>query len=436
LRAISKKKLDPKTTSPLQSIAAKNFRRNYALGITNGAFFGLFDSIASPYVVLPLFVHALGGSNFLVGLLPALANGGWFLPQFLISHRLQRLTYKLPVYSAAAILRVICFTALPIATFMIGDKNPALLLTIFFALFTIYWLAAGVAGTPFMDIVAKIIPANRRGSFFGQRDLTGALAGIGAGFALNYLLDPATAPAFPNNFGWILLLAAGINAIGLAAFAFVIELPEQTRATPVNLREQFRAARRILREDHPYRRYLFARIVLNVTDIATPFFALYAAQVLRVPAETVGLYIAMTTAASLISNPLLSRLSDTRGNRLVLLCASIGSVAMPALALAFVFLPAGAHLAIPFGVVFILMGIVRTAANIAMPSFLLDIAPAAERPLYIGFTNSILGIATLLPITGGIVVDAFGYPALLFLNLLIAALAVALTLTMKDSRVR
>ena len=41
-------------------------------------------SLTHPSMVLSVFIRTLGGSNALVGLLPAIRFGGWFLPQFLV----------------------------------------------------------------------------------------------------------------------------------------------------------------------------------------------------------------------------------------------------------------------------------------------------------------------------------------------------------------
>jgi MFS family permease len=401
----------------------KTFTRNYILGMINGALFGFVDSAASPYLVLPLFVNALGGSNLLIGLLPAIANGSWYLPQFLISHRLQRLPRKIGVYANAAIVRAICWAVLIAATFLIATNNPALLLAIFFLLYTLYGLAAGFAGTPFMDIVAKTVPAERRGSYFGHRDLLGALAAIGAGGVVNYFLNPISAPAFPFNFGFLFLIVGVAVSIGLLAFSLTIEPVGIVPATHVTFRDQLRAARKIVREHHGYRRYLITRFVLAIADIATPFYAIYAIKVLQISAETIGLYIWIATAASLVTNFMWSRLSDRRGNRIVLIGAATGMIAMPVIALAFGFAIPGAYLGLPFGLMFIVSGTARTAANIAYPSYLLEIAPAPERALYIGFTNTMLGIATFIPVIGGTLLDWFGFRAVLILALIIALIA-------------
>jgi len=391
------------------------------LGMINGAMFGFVDSAASPYLVLPLFINALGGSNLLIGLLPAIANGTWYFPQFLISHRLQRLPRKIGVYTGAGIVRIACWALLIAATFLFARGNPAALLAIFFLLYAIYGLAAGFAGTPFMDIVAKTIPAERRGSYFGNRDLVGALTAIGAGWVVNYFLSPDESATFPLNFGFLFLTVGIAVAIGLIAFSFTREPAGSVPQEHITFRAQLRAARNIVRENHGYRRYLLTRIVLAIADIATPFYAIYAIKVLQIPAEMVGAYIGIATVSSLLTNPLLSRASDRRGNRIVLIGAASGMVVMPIIALAFGLLAPGAALGLPFGAMFIVTGITRTAANISYPSYLLEIAPASERSLYIGFTNTMLGIATFIPVLGGTLLDWFGFRAVLILALAIAA---------------
>ena len=59
------------------------------MGVMNGVLFGLVDAFFAPSLVLAVFVSRLGGANVLVGLLPAIMAGGWFLPQFFVAGRVQ-----------------------------------------------------------------------------------------------------------------------------------------------------------------------------------------------------------------------------------------------------------------------------------------------------------------------------------------------------------
>ncbi|MCI0478261.1 MAG: hypothetical protein L0Y55_18630, partial [Anaerolineales bacterium] len=89
----------------MSSFVEKHFRYNFTLGILNGAIFGFVDALIAPALTLAVFITQLGGSSLLVGLRAAIYNGGWFIPQFLISHRLQQLPLKKPVYAGAAAVR-------------------------------------------------------------------------------------------------------------------------------------------------------------------------------------------------------------------------------------------------------------------------------------------------------------------------------------------
>ncbi len=403
--------------------ASLHLRRNYYCGISNGAFFGFVDSVLSPYIVLSVFVNHLGGSNLLVGLLPAIYNGGWFLPQFLISPHLRSLTRKKPVYDGAGLVRIVSWVLLVLGTFLLGSTHPQLLLALFFVLITIYSLAGGFGGVAFMDIVAKAIPVERRGTFFGRRDLLGALTAILGGYIVNLVLGPDFPLAFPFNFGLLFVIAGVAIVGGLGSFWLVKEPIEKAPVQQVTMRDQVGEARSVFRENRTYRRYLLTRIAVAAADIATPFYAIYATTILHVPLDTVGIYIALTTGASLVTNPLLSRLSDRRGNRIVLVTAALGMLVMPLVATIFRLLPPGPMLGIPFGLVFVVNGVTRSAGNISFPSYLLEIAPAPQRPLYIGFTNSVLGVATFFPIVGGVLLDLAGFDAVLALTLVVGALA-------------
>ena len=396
----------------MSSFVDKNFRYNYTVGVVNGAIFGFVDALIAPSLTLALFITQLGGSSLLVGLMAAIYNGGWFIPQFLISHRLQQLPLKKPVYAGAAAVRIVCWMLIVPATFMLGASNPTLLLGIFFVLMTVYSLAAGVAGNPFMAIVAKIIPIPRRGSFFGWREFTGTGMGLLAGYLVATALSPERGLDFPNNFGFLFLVALVAISAGLILFTQVREPRETITGDGVTFTQQVGAARKIVRHDHHYRRYLLTRFVLAAGDLATPFYAIYATRQLGAPTYIVGLYIAATTLSALVSTVFLSYLSDRHKLNWVLLIAAGTTPVIPIVALLFGLFGQGDSIAVAFGVIFLVYGVSRTAANIAFPTFLLNLAPPEQRTLYIGFTNTVLGIATFIPVIGGTLLDLFGFTLL------------------------
>src|SRR5512137_3002851 len=166
----------------------------------NGALFTFTESLMSIDTVLPWFVEQLGGSNFLIGLVGPMRDAGWFLPQLFTSHHLQREPLKMPLYRRAATVRVVVWFIWTTATFVLAANYPALLL-VFFVAYAINSLASGFAGLPFMDIVAKTIPTDRRGSFFGGRLFAGGVLGLAASVIVGVVLSAQNPQPFPNNVG-------------------------------------------------------------------------------------------------------------------------------------------------------------------------------------------------------------------------------------------
>src|SRR5215204_3548405 len=82
---------NPQLIEGLAPEAWRNQGHNFRFGVANGILFSVAEAFYAPTVVLPWFINNLGGSNALIGVLPAIINGGWFLPQLFIASRIQHL---------------------------------------------------------------------------------------------------------------------------------------------------------------------------------------------------------------------------------------------------------------------------------------------------------------------------------------------------------
>lgn len=400
--------------SPLPpSVADSSLRRNFLLGVTNGAMFSFAESLMSVDTVLTWFVQKLGGSNFLVGLVGPMRDAGWYLPQLFVAHRLQREPRKLPLYRRMALLRAIAWSIWTLAAFLLTQDHGWLLL-IFFVTYGINALASGFAGLSFMDIVAKTIPAQRRGSYFGGRLFFGSILGLFGGVLVGVLVADNNPIGFPGNVA-ILFAAAWVAAMaGLLTFAVVKEPPGDVRPESDTLTTHVRRAARLPRRNLNLRYMLIARVVVLLSYIAAPFYSVYSINVLHAPASILGVYVSVRTLVSLAINPVWSRLSDRRGNKIVMQLANASGVAMlswvvlaPPLAVAAGLHPeVQAYLFVP---VFALMGLYETGNGIGANNLLLEIAPGNDRAIYVGLTNTILGIAYFSTVISGLLVDWIGY---------------------------
>jgi hypothetical protein len=412
-------------------------RRNFRLGVLNGLLFTLAETLMDPTLVLVAFVGALTQSPFWLGLVVPLRDGAWFLPQLWVSGFLQSQPRKITLYRWMVVVRMASWLLLVAAVFIL--RQPGWMLLAFFLAYGVYSLAAGVGGLPFLEVVSKTVPPRRRSEFFAWRLTLGGLAAIGASLLVRHLLDEAGPLVFPHNFGLLFALGWFPALVGLMAFALIAEPPD--RAETVRPRAsalaQLRRARLSVQTDTNYRRFLYLRMALLWGGAATPFFAVYVQQRLDGSLAMIGVYLALFTVASLGTNVLLGVFSTRLGNRRTMAIAAWASLLMTGLVLALMLMAGPLHLSgqvasvwlLP---VFALYGIRESAQGVSGQSLLLDIAPAAERSLYIGFTNSLLGLALLSTGLSGLVVARFGFLALTLLACVANLLGLASALRMRD----
>jgi hypothetical protein len=67
-------------------------------------------------------------------------------------------------------------------------------------------------------------------------------------------------------------------------------------------------------------------------------------------------------------------------------------------------------------------------------NFLLELVPGDERPLYLGLSNTLMGIIVLLSGLGGLVVDVFNFTGLFVLSLALCLGAYALATGLPEPR--
>lgn len=418
----------------LAESAQRHLKRNFWLGVISGIGYNVYQAVANPTLVMTWFVSELTRSNLLISLLMPLDQGGWYLPQLLLSGYLQRLPRTLPVYRIAGAVRTGAMGLLALSVFLVRD--PKWLLTAFFGLFAINSLASGVAGLPFMDVVAKAIPPTRRGALFGWRRFLGGLLGLAGGALVKIVLAPGFGLQFPANYGLLFTLAFLFVALMVVTFSLIVEPDEEAvEVNPVTLGQQLRRAMRLPVQHRGYGRFLGLRLAIIAANYALPFYAVYARRALDAPEDMVGVYLIGSTLAGVISNLIWGQIGDRRGNRLLMRLATLTAVLAPAMALLIAYLPQATwDKSQVFTLVFVFSGAHQTAAFIGNGNYLLEMAPAKQRAMYIGFTNTIMGAAIFVSPLGGAIVDLMGFEALFLFSLACCAAAIFLALGLEEPR--
>ena len=145
------------------------YSRTFILGVVNGVLFSLANALIGGTTVLPMFVSSITSSKVLIGLSGTMGHAGWFMPQLVVANLIEHVKRKKPVYVWAGVARVASMWTIALLVALLLESRVALFTALFFILYSAYVIAGGVAGIPFMDIVAKEVKSENRGSFFGAR---------------------------------------------------------------------------------------------------------------------------------------------------------------------------------------------------------------------------------------------------------------------------
>ena len=317
--------------------------------------------------------------------------------------------------------------------------DPVMLLVSFFFLYSVSRAVGAPGGLVFYDVVAKTIPPRRRGSFFAWRQLLGGLLGLVGGLVVKSVLDSPTFP-FPRGYALLFLMCGVSMVVGTGGMLAVREPAGAIISSSATLRQLMRRAGDLLRDDPVYRRYTITQISLQMSNLAQPFLVVFAIDHLRAPDGIVGIYVTTRIAALLLANLFWGALSDRRGNRLVLQLLCLGNGLVQVLALAMILGFSGVtrvpgewlpYTALP---ALFLSGAMIPAHMMAGANFLLELVDETERPLYLGFYNSVIGIVVLISGFAGILLDFLGFTGLFAIALALCLIAYGLSRGLPEPR--
>jgi MFS family permease len=181
----------------------------------------------------------------------------------------------------------------------------------------------------------------------------------------------------------------------------------------------------LLRENSSFRRYLRVRSFILVALLADPFYAIYSQRRLNAPEGELGTFIIVTTIASIAANFAFRRPAN-RGKNVLILQIGVSCLVVASL-LAF-FAPTWQWII----AVLIASATGQAAINIAVWNLLYTVSPEAERPIYIGVTNTLMALPSFAPIVAGVIVTLFGYRATFILALLCGIAALAFSFRFAD----
>jgi MFS family permease len=398
----------------------KNYHYNFLVNMLDGAYFGLGMGFGSFGTIVTLFVSQLTHSAILIGLIPAIHAVGWQLPQLFTAGWVSRQRRLKPMVLWLTTQERIPFLGLAaIAWFLPGLGAPVALALTFFMLI---WqgMGAGITANAWQTLIAKIVPPDSRGAFFGtQSALANILMSVGAVLS-GYLLARVD---YSVNYAVCFLLTFLFLVFSFISLAIAEKIIQQEKHA------FWRESIEILRRDRNFDMFLIVRVISLSATMAFSFYILYVLREFNITTITAGYLTAALTIASTAANAIMGWTGDRLGHKSMLV---VGALALTLSA----FLAWAAPSFGWFYLVVALAGFANAAIWTVSMTMTVAFGTDEQRPIYIGLSNTLTAPATIFaPIIGGWIADAAGFHATFITSAVLGAATVFILLVfMRDPR--
>lgn len=414
-------------------------RRNFWLCVGNGAGSEAGMAFFNYDTVMSGLAFRLTGSNVLVGLLTSTEAIGWLWPQIFVGSRIEHLERKMPVYDWSAGIRVFSHAAMIVSLYFCW-QTPTLLYCLLWLGCAVLSSAGGVCVIPFMDIIAKTIPAGHRSMLMAYRRLFGGLGASLAGLSVVYVLSPKSGLEYPYNY--MTLLAAGLGVCSWAYLMFMRtdEPPGGATPSPRPFSEFLRDGARIFVRDRDFRRFYVYRIGYHSGVMAHCLVVPFAMNTFHIPVAKTGWFVAAVALSAAFSSMIWGRIGQRWGESVLFRISTAMMLCAPGTALAMSVLaqrpgPA-AWLAQHYLVLLLFIYIVHTIAvggtGIAGTVYLLGLPPADRRPVYMATMNTLSAPLTLTPVLAGGIAAISSYSAAFATAFAASIFALAISFRLRD----
>ncbi len=396
----------------------KNLRWNYAVNFMDGATFWFGLSFMSASTILPLYITKLTDNPFWIALLAMIAQASWYLPQLFVAAATERQPIKkVLVVNVGFFTERLPIWLLPISALVAGSNMLPLALILFFLGYASHGIGAGAVAPAWTDMLARIIPVNRRASFFGITSFIGTGLGTVGALLSGWLL---IAFPFPMNFFYVFLLAATSITVSWVFIALTRE-PAPVIHPPneegVVTQLGWAKVQAILKGDGNFRRFLSARLLGTMAAMGAGFLTVAAIRQWDVSDGLVGWFTAALLLGQTVGNLIAGFIADRYGHRITLLIGLLFTAAGYVLAIL-------SPTAEWYLGVFFIMGIGAGINIVSGILGVLEFTTVRHRPTYVGLSNTTAGLGSVVaPLIGGLLAS-WSFTALFAVSALMGLAAV------------
>jgi MFS family permease len=298
-----------------QELVRERLPRNFTAYLAHGLLGRAGMQLINAPTFIPLYVHAISGSDVIVGIARALQYLGMFATPFLAASLIESRRRVLPVgFAIGAGMRAMVL-GIGLGGLLLPDPWRLISVCAFLGGFG---ALLGMQGVVFNFLMSKLFPVELRGRLVGLRNFLGGLTATAVAGIGGYLVG---INALGDGYAATFLVAFVLTSIGLCMLLLVRE-PEPPRVREREaLRRRLTQLPELLRSDPAFTRYFLARATATMGRMALPFYALFVKGAVGLSGAMIGTLSASLLLASTVANLLWGWLGDRGGFRRVFLIA-------------------------------------------------------------------------------------------------------------------
>jgi MFS family permease len=381
----------------------KNRKWNFAVNALDLISVNLAKSFIFSTTVLTLYASYLTDSAVLIGLVPAVQQVGYLLPQLFFARRAEMLCRKKPFVVKISVMERLPYLFIALSVFLWPHSPRWFAYSVLALNIGMATGFAGLATPAWKAMLGKVIHPNRRGLLFSIGVGVGGLLGVAGAFLTRHVLDSVS---YPTSFGICFFLSFVAQAISWFFLTLNREPSKKPDIQVPSLRDYFAELPGVIRKNSNFAWYLASQLLVILGTMGVSFYIIYGRYNFGVSDGFAGSLTMVALITQSAGVPLLGWLSDRLGHKwLGEFATLLGGAALVLM----LFIPAPGWL-YP---VFIMMNLSLTGTQISRACITMEFGGLDKLPTFTALSGTLLGVPTLLaPILGGWVLDLFGFSTL------------------------
>ena len=370
-------------------LKAKALKTSIKEGGAAAAASSLGDNYITPYAL------ALGAQPVHIGFLSSFSGLTYYLSQFFGAKMLEKYPRKNIVTKFVLFNAIMWLIIASLGIFLFKSVDGSLIYILILS-YSLLMFLSGIAYPAWFSWMGDLAPEKERGKYFSKRNRVINISGLVVVFASAFLLD-----LFKTK-GYVLI---GFSVLFALAFCFrfisYLLLKRQYSPKFKQKKEDYFSIFAFLKKYDNFGKFALYQGLFNFAImIASPFFAVY---MLKELGYSYSLYITVSISLTIfliLALPLMGKISDKYGNRILLVLANILFVCTPILWIIS---------SNPIWLIFVPQlsaGVANAALIISFTNFTYDAVSPKHRAICVTYTNILIGLGIFFgSMAGGFIVD-------------------------------